>query len=133
MPAFPPPIDPSYVPTTSITKVAATAPINDMVAILERDGALILTGLVSSQDIVAVNDEIEPHIRKARAEDHQAYDLIPKQTIMVPGVVGKSPTMAKIAEFEAVDALRTAILEKEVHCNLGGPNRRVHHCPSVEQ
>lgn len=113
MPAFPPPIDPSYAPATSITRIAATAPINDMVAILERDGALILTGLVSSQDIAAVNEEIEPYVHKARAENHQAYDLIPKQTIMVPGVVGKSPTMAKIAEFEAIDALRKAILEKQ--------------------
>ena len=113
MPAFPPPIDPSYVPAASIMRIAATAPTKDMVAILERDGALILTGLVSSQDIAAVNDEIEPHVHKARAETHQAYDLIPKQTVMVPGVVGKSPTMAKIAEFGVIDALRRSILEKK--------------------
>lgn len=113
MPAFPPPIDPSYVPTVSITRMAATAPTEDMIAILERDGAVILTGLVSSQDVAAVNDETEPHVQKARAETHQAYDLIPKQTIMVPGVVGKSPTMARIAELEVIDALRTSILQRK--------------------
>ena len=101
------------MPAGSITRIAATALTKDMVTILERDGALILTGLISSQDIAAVNDEIEPWVRKARAETHQAYDLIPKQTVMVPGVVGKSPTMAKIAEFAVIDALRTAILEKK--------------------
>jgi ectoine hydroxylase-related dioxygenase (phytanoyl-CoA dioxygenase family) len=93
--------------------MAAAAPIEEMIAILERDGALILTGLVSSQDIDAVNKEVEPHVNKARSETHQAYDLIPRQTIMVPGVVGKSPTMARIAEFEVIDALRNAVLEKK--------------------
>ena len=113
MSTFPPPIDSSYVPAISIRKIAATAPTEVLIAILERDGALILTDLVSNQDIAAVNDEIEPHVVKARAETHQAYDLIPKQTIMVPGVIGKSPTMAKIAEFEVIDALRTKILRKK--------------------
>ena len=113
MPGFPQPIDSSYVPSTSITKIAATAPIEDMVAILERDGGLILTNLVSSQDIAAVNGELEPYIQKVMAETHAAYDLVPKQTIMVPGVVGKSPTMLKIAEFEVIDTLRTLILQKK--------------------
>lgn len=149
MPAFPPPIDPSYVPSVSLTKIPATAPIEDIIAIIERDGGLILTDLVSSQDIAAVNDEVEPYIQKAKAETHDAYDLIPKQTTMVPGVVGKSPTMAKIAEFEAIDKLRTAILQKKCtatwedrteefsidpllnssltyHISCGGPRQRLH-------
>lgn len=113
MPTFPPPIDSSYVPSTSITKIEATVPIEEMIAILERDGALILKNLVSSHDIAAVNNEIEPYIQKARAETHAAYDLVPKQTIMVPGVVGKSPTMLKIAEFEVVDQLRTLLMQKK--------------------
>ncbi|KAF2430776.1 hypothetical protein EJ08DRAFT_696989 [Tothia fuscella] len=113
MPGFPPPIDPSYVPTVAITRLAATTSINDIIAILERDGSVILTDLVSSQEVVAVNDEMEPYIHKAKSETHQAYDLIPKQTTMVPGVVGKSPTMAKIAEFEVIAALTAAILEKK--------------------
>ncbi|ORY11780.1 hypothetical protein BCR34DRAFT_483529 [Clohesyomyces aquaticus] len=113
MSAFPPPIDSSYVPPTSITKIAATASVEDMIAILERDGGLILTNLVSSQDIAAVNDEVEPYIQRARAETHAAYDLVPRQTIMVPGVVGKSTTMVKIAEFEVIDRLRTLVLQKK--------------------
>ncbi|KAK2839263.1 Dioxygenase swnH1 [Arthroderma sp. PD_2] len=113
MPAFPPPIDPSYVPSVSLTKLPASAPTEDIIDILERDGAVILTDLVSSQGIAAVNDELEPYIQKAKAETHAAYDLIPKQTVMVPGVVGKSPTMAKIAEFEVIDKLRTLILQKK--------------------
>ncbi|KAM5431852.1 Dioxygenase swnH1 [Microsporum canis] len=113
MPEFPPPIDPSYVPSVSLTRIPANAPIEDILAILERDGGLILTDLVSSQDVAAINDELDPYVQKARAEAHAAYDLIPKQTIMVPGVVGKSPTMAKIAEFEVIDKLRTLVLQKK--------------------
>ncbi|GAW19807.1 hypothetical protein ANO14919_092980 [Xylariales sp. No.14919] len=112
MQGFPPPIDPSYVPSVSLTEIPATAPTADIIAILERDGALILTGLVSAQDIAAVNDELEPYIQKAKAGTHAAYSLIPEQTVMVPGVVGKSPTMARIAEFEVIDQLRTLILQK---------------------
>ena len=149
MPAFPPPIDPSYVPSVSLTKIPATAPTEDIIAVLERDGALILTDLVSSQDIAAVNDELEPYIQKAKAEAHAAYDLAPKQTVMVPGVVGKSPTMVKIAEFEVIDRLRTLALQRKCtatwedqteeftigpllnssltyHISYGGPRQRLH-------
>ncbi|KAK7429149.1 Dioxygenase swnH1 [Neonectria magnoliae] len=149
MPTFPPPIDPSYVPSVSLTKIHATAPINDILAVLERDGALILTDIVSVQDVAAINDELEPYIQKARVETHTAYDLIPKQTIMVPGIVGKSPTMAKIAEFEVIDKLRTMVLQKKCtatwedrteeftigpllnssltyHISYGGPRQRLH-------
>ncbi|KAF2965359.1 hypothetical protein GQX73_g8238 [Xylaria multiplex] len=149
MQEFPPPIDPSYVPSVSIAKIPATAPTEDIIAILERDGAVILTDLVSSQDIAAVNDEVEPYIQKAKAETHAAYSLIPKQTIVVPGVVGKSPTMARIAEFSVIDQLRTLILQRKCtatwedrveeftigpllnssltyHISHGGPRQRLH-------
>lgn len=149
MPDFPPPIDPSYVPSISLQKVPATAPIEDMIAVLKRDGALILTDLISNQDIAAVNDEVEPYIQRAKAESHAAYDLAPKQTVMVPGVVGKSPTMAKIAEFDVIDALRRLTLQKKCtatwedkteeftigpllnssltyHISYGGPRQRLH-------
>ncbi|KAI1179731.1 phytanoyl-CoA dioxygenase [Nemania sp. FL0916] len=149
MSAFPPPIDPSYVPSVSLTKLPATAPIQSIISILERDGALILTDLVSSHDVAAINNEIEPYVEKAKAETHAAYDLIPKQTVMVPGVVGKSPTMARIAEFEVIDKLRTSVLQKKCsatwedrteeftigpllnssltyHISYGGPRQRLH-------
>ncbi|KAI2623008.1 hypothetical protein GGS26DRAFT_566874 [Hypomontagnella submonticulosa] len=149
MEAFPPPIDPSYVPSVSLAKIPATAPPEDIIAILERDGALILADLVSSQDIAAVNAELEPYIQKAKAETHAAYSLIPEQTVMVPGVVGKSPTMAKIAEFEVIDQLRTLVLQRRCtatwedrteeftigsllnssltyHISYGGPRQRLH-------
>ena len=149
MPAFPPPIDPSYIPSVSLTKVPATTPTEDIIAILERDGGLILTDLVSSQDIATVDDEVEPYVQKAKAETHSAYDLVPGQTVMVPGVVGKSPTMAKIAEFKVIDKLRTLTLQKKCtatwedrteeftigpllnssltyHMSYGGPRQRLH-------
>ncbi|QKX58566.1 uncharacterized protein TRUGW13939_05691 [Talaromyces rugulosus] len=149
MPEFPPPIDSSYVPSTSLAKIPATASTEDILAILERDGALILTDVVSSQDIAAIEDELEPYIQKAKAEPHAAYDLVPKQTTMIPGVVGKSPTMAKIAEFEIIDRVRTSVLQKKCtatwedrteefaidpilnssltyHISYGGPRQRLH-------
>ncbi|PVI03273.1 phytanoyl-CoA dioxygenase [Periconia macrospinosa] len=121
MSTFAPPIDPSYVPLTSVQRIPAGAPLDELMAILERDGALILTSLVSSQDIAAVNAEMEPYIQEARKETHEAYDLIPKQTIMVPGVVGKSPTMSHIAELAPIHTLRNAVLEKR--CTATWENR----------
>ncbi|KFG82168.1 phytanoyl-CoA dioxygenase [Metarhizium anisopliae] len=149
MGAFPPPIDPSYIPSVSLTRLPATAPTADIIATLERDGALILVDLVSPQDVAAINAEIEPYIQKARAESHEAYDLIPKQTIMVPGVVGKSQTMARMAELDVIDTLRTQVLQRKCtatwedrtedfsidpllnssltyHISYGGPRQRLH-------
>ncbi|KID96322.1 phytanoyl-CoA dioxygenase, partial [Metarhizium majus ARSEF 297] len=149
MGVFPPPIDPSYIPSVSLTRLPATAPTADIIATLERDGALILVDLVSPQDVAAINAEIEPYIQKARAESHEAYDLIPKQTIMVPGVVGKSPTMARMAELDVIDTLRTRVLQRKCtatwedrtedfsidpllnssltyHISYGGPRQRLH-------
>ena len=150
MPPFPSPIDPSYVPSVSLTKIPATAPIENIVAALERDGALILTDLISPQDTVSLNNELEPYIQAARASSHTAYDLVPSQTIMVPGVIGKSPTMLKICEYDPViDKLRTAVLRKKCtatwedrteefeigpllnssltyHISYGGPRQRLH-------
>ena len=104
MPRFPPPIDPSYVPSVSLTTISATAPTSDITATLKRDVALTLTDIVSSQDIVAVNAELEPDIQKPKAETQAAYNL-------VPGVLGKSPPMFKIAEFEEIDKLWTLVLQ----------------------
>ncbi|USP76412.1 SwnH1 [Curvularia clavata] len=113
MSRFPPPIDTAYEPSVSIARIAATAPVEQMVTILERDGALILKNLVDAKDVAAINDELEPYVERARTELHAAYDLVPKQTIMVAGIVGKSPTMVKIAEHEVVDKLRTLVLQKK--------------------
>jgi hypothetical protein len=46
----------------SITRIAATTPIEGIIAVTERDGEVILTNLVSSEDIGAVNKEVEPDI-----------------------------------------------------------------------
>ena len=112
MPRFPPPIDPSYVPSVSLIKIPATVPTSDIIATLKRDVALTLTDLVSSQDIAAFNAELEAHIQKAKAETHAAHDLAPNQMMIVPGVVGKSPTMVKIAEFEEIDKLRILVFKE---------------------
>lgn len=149
MSEFPEPIDPSYVPSAALARVPATAPIEDMISALDRDGAFILTDLVSSQDIEAINNEVEPYIQQAKAESHTAYSLIPKQTTMIAGVVGKSPTMAKMVELDVIDQLMTLILQKKCtatwedrieeftigpllnssltyHISHGGPRQRLH-------
>ncbi|KAL8815193.1 MAG: hypothetical protein Q9191_008480, partial [Dirinaria sp. TL-2023a] len=113
MPEFPPPIDPSYTPRTTLTKhPAATTPLPELLSTLTRDGGLILTDLVSPTDLAAINAELEPYIQQSKTSSHEAYDLIPSQTVMVPGVVGKSDTMARIAELDVIDKLRTAVLER---------------------
>ncbi|RMZ73567.1 Phytanoyl- dioxygenase [Pyrenophora seminiperda CCB06] len=84
-----------------------------MMAILERDGGLILKNLVAGKDIASINEELDPYVEEARAKSHAAYDLVPEQTIMVPGTVGKSPTLVKVAELEVIDRLRTLVLQKK--------------------
>jgi hypothetical protein len=78
-----------------------------------------LTDVIPSQDIAAVIDEVEPCIQRAKEEAHAANDPIPKHAVMIPGVVGKSPTMAKVAEFVVIDKVRTMVLQEKRPLHLG--------------
>jgi len=51
----PGPIDPSYTPSASITRISANAPIEDILAIIERDGGVILTAFATPEHLAAID------------------------------------------------------------------------------
>ncbi|KAH8812566.1 phytanoyl-CoA dioxygenase [Xylogone sp. PMI_703] len=118
----PEPIDPSYKPKTSITTVPANAPIDYILAIIERDGGVILKDLVTSDELATVEEELKPWSGKQRqhavngdgvngkAVNGDAFFIIPSQTILVPGLVGKSKKIAEICERPVLEELRQRIL-----------------------
>ncbi|KAF2653432.1 phytanoyl-CoA dioxygenase [Lophiostoma macrostomum CBS 122681] len=109
---IPPPIDPSYKPSVSIAQLPATAPTEDILRIIERDGGIILTNFTTQEDLAAIDADVEAHRTKTRSTEGGALNIIPKQTLAMPGLVGKSPTMARICSENAVlEDLRTAILQ----------------------
>ncbi|OAG42629.1 hypothetical protein AYO21_03214 [Fonsecaea monophora] len=110
----PAPIDPSYEPSVSITSIPASAPIDEILGVLERDGGVILTGFATAEDMAAVDRDVEAHRAQTRSTEKSALHIIPKETLAIPGLVGKSATMAKIcAESPVLEELRTSILQEK--------------------
>ncbi|KAH7159516.1 hypothetical protein B0J13DRAFT_492604 [Dactylonectria estremocensis] len=148
------PIDPSYKPTTSVASVPADAPIGEILAILERDGGVILTNFVTVEDLDAIDVDVKAHQMNVKSTENSALHIIPKETLAVPGLVGKSPTVAKICEFPVLEQLRTSILKDEfsiiredyveensidpllsisitLHIGYGAPRQRLHRDDNV--
>ncbi|KAK7419268.1 hypothetical protein QQX98_003420 [Neonectria punicea] len=154
MSAYPPPLDPSYTPSTSIVSIAANAPIEDILAIVERDGGVILTDFVTPEDLATIEEDIKPYKDATKSTEDSALHIIPKETLAVPGLVGKSPTVAKICEFPVLEKLRTSILQEKfcviredfveencidpllsismtLHIGYGAPRQRLHRDDNV--
>ncbi|KAF2108108.1 hypothetical protein BDV96DRAFT_616445 [Lophiotrema nucula] len=149
----PVPFDPTYKPGASITSLPATAPISDILAVIERDGGVILKNLASAEQLEAVDKDIEAYKAQSRSKDN-ALALIPKETCVIPGLVGKSPTIAEVCESPVLDALRTEILQDRfsviredfieenvidpllsisitLHIGYGAPRQRLHRDDNV--
>ncbi|KAI1860336.1 uncharacterized protein JN550_011602 [Neoarthrinium moseri] len=107
-----PPIDGSYHPSRAITKIPATSSLEDILGVLERDGGVILTDFVSSQTLDKIDEELEPHTKPIANND--SYDnFIGKNTLVIPGLVGKSDTIANILDTnETIEKLLKVILEE---------------------
>ncbi|KAK7432153.1 hypothetical protein QQZ08_001098 [Neonectria magnoliae] len=154
MSAYPPPLDPSYTPSTSIVSIAANSPIEDILTIIERDGGVILTDLVTPEDLATIEEDIKPYKEATKSTEDSALHIIPKETLAVPGLVGKSPTVAKICEFPVLEKLRTSILQEKfsviredfieencidpllsismtLHIGYGAPRQRLHRDDNV--
>lgn len=122
----PPPIDPSYKPKCALTTVPATTPIEYILAIIERDGGIILKDLVSTEEIATIEEELRPwnekssrqHLEKSKSND--AFTIIPPQTNLIPGLVGKSDTVARICERPVLEELRRHILVDDFIANREG-------------
>ncbi|KAE8355441.1 hypothetical protein BDV28DRAFT_128874 [Aspergillus coremiiformis] len=111
----PAPIDPSYQPQTSVATVPSSTPIEYILAILERDGGVILQDLVSPDEISAIDQELQGWNQTPRDATVQgdAFTTIPAQTVLVPGLVGKSKTVAQICEHPVLEELRQRILRDD--------------------
>ena len=107
-----PPIDASYQPTRAVTRIPATSSLEEVLAILERDGGVILTDFVSLENLDKIDEELESYTKPTG--DHAGYDeLIGKQTLVIPGLVEKSDTIANILDTnELLEKLLKEILEE---------------------
>jgi ectoine hydroxylase-related dioxygenase (phytanoyl-CoA dioxygenase family) len=101
----------SHEPTASITRLPADTPIENVLAVIERDGGIILTDLVSSDQLAAIDADIEVQKELAPTTEGSALSIIPKETLAVPGLVGKSDTVAQLCEHPVLEELRKQILE----------------------
>ena len=107
-----PPIDASYQPSKAVTKIPATSSLEEVLAIIERDGGVILTDFVSLETLDKMDEELEPYTKPVADKD--SYDdFIGKKTRVIPGLVAKSDTIANILDTnEIIDKLLKVILEE---------------------
>jgi len=107
-----PPIDASYQPSRAITKIPATSSMEEILAVLERDGGVVLTDFVSLETLDKIDEELKPYTMPIANND--SYDnFIGKKTLVVPGLVGKSDTIANILDTnETIEKLLKVILEE---------------------
>ncbi|KAL8928312.1 MAG: hypothetical protein Q9172_000996 [Xanthocarpia lactea] len=102
---------PNYKPSTHIGELSATAPIEEILSVIDRDGGVILNELVGSEDLRSIEKELENYLKGDRDEDEGFFkDLVPQETILVDGLVGKSDTLAKVCEYPVLEELRKEIL-----------------------
>lgn len=107
----PSPIDASHKPTVSIARLPADAPIDQILSTIERDGGIILKNFATSEELDAINADVEAYRGVTRSTEKSALHIIPKETLAVPGLVGKSPAIAAIcSENPVLEKLREEIL-----------------------
>nr|WCS21263.1 SwnH2 [Alternaria oxytropis] len=108
-----PAIDASYQPSRSVTKIPANSSLDDILEILERDGGVVLTDFVSFETLDKIDMELEPYTKPPVNSD--SYDdFIGKKTLVIPGLVGKSDTIANILDTnETLEKLLKVILEEK--------------------
>ena len=107
----PAPIDSSYEPQVAIRKIPANAHIQDILTIIEQDGGVILTDMVSEEQLAAIDADVEYERARVPTTEGSALHIIPKETLAVPGLIGKSDTMAELCEHPVLEQLRKHILE----------------------
>lgn len=106
----PAPLDPTYEPDVAITKLPATAPIEKILAVLDRDGGLILEDFASPEELVNIDKELKQSEKEEDRQPHTGFPQIPSETHLVAGLVGKSRTVAALCERPVLSQLREEIL-----------------------
>lgn len=123
----PPPLDPTYKSTVKIAELPITASVDEMIDILDRDGGLILNDLVTSEQLSQIEKDTSPWTGD-NAIVHNGFAIVPKETHLVGGLVGKSPTIATLCEHPHLVELRKRILTDHGH----GPQEEIQYPWHVE-
>ncbi|TGJ83466.1 hypothetical protein E0Z10_g5291 [Xylaria hypoxylon] len=112
VPRLLPHFDASYQPSREITKIPATSSLEEILTLLDRDGAVILTDFISLETLDKIDEELQPYTHPIVEND--SYDnFIGKKTLVLPGLVGKSDTVANILDTnETIEKLLKVILEE---------------------
>ncbi|KAF1992253.1 hypothetical protein K402DRAFT_366325 [Aulographum hederae CBS 113979] len=110
-PPPPSPIDPAYHPKSAIASLDANSPIEKILEILDRDGGVILTNLVTEGQLNAMDRDVAACRKKNPVSNSSGIPIIPKETFSIGGLVGKSQTAADVCEHPLLEELRTSILE----------------------
>lgn len=105
----PAPLDTAYEPSVQIAKIPASASVEEIIKILDRDGGVILTDLLSLEQLASIEEETKDYYGDG-AIAHEGIVVIPKETTIVCGLVGKSNTMAELCEHPHLVELRKRIL-----------------------
>lgn len=117
-------VDSSYTPKTSITHLPSDASVNEIIEVLDRDGGLIIDNFVSQAQLDQIKADVA-HYHESEATKNSAISIVPTETILTPGLVGKSDTIASICESAQLTGLRKEILTDEfVVSREGFPDER---------
>ncbi|CAG8980672.1 hypothetical protein HYALB_00007164 [Hymenoscyphus albidus] len=108
----PPPLDADYKPSVRIAELPIIASVDEMIEILDRDGAFILNNLLSPEQLAQVEKDTLDWTGD-KAINQNGLAIVPKETLLVGGLVGKSPTMASLCEHPHLVELRRRILTEE--------------------
>ncbi|KAI1387140.1 uncharacterized protein F4822DRAFT_405567 [Hypoxylon trugodes] len=105
-----PPINPSYKPDVEITKLPADTPYGKVLEVLERDGGVIIENFATAEDLEAIEREIKESKKPEDDQPHTGFPIIPSETRVISGLVGRSKTVADICERPLLTKLREEIL-----------------------
>ncbi|KAH7253780.1 uncharacterized protein BKA55DRAFT_566247 [Fusarium redolens] len=75
-----------------VQKVPADAPIEDIIALLKRDGGVFVKGLISEADVDKAYDECRARLD---SDVEWAGNFFPKETQRAPSLLALSPTYAR--------------------------------------
>lgn len=105
----PRPIPLSLTPSVSIAELPATCSVDEIIYILDRDGGVILTDFTSSAQLEKMDADVIPSLQ-SKTGAVEGFSIVPQETVIVNGLVGKSSTAAAICEHPHLVALRERIL-----------------------
>jgi ectoine hydroxylase-related dioxygenase (phytanoyl-CoA dioxygenase family) len=108
------PLNPEYKPSAQIVELPAAATVEEVMQILDRDGGVILADFVSQEDLASIERDTTSNL--GNPDDRKGFEgFIPKETILVGGLVGKSKIIQKLCLHPLLQGLREEILTDKTY------------------